>query len=344
MDGKKKIDFKKLGEGLSEKARSGIETAKDSAVKAKNAVSASAESFVQSIDQTGDGKFGLDDITEIKRQFQEKQRQAKLKRDLNALNPIFKHNLTDGDFLLSKMVRIRQIDKKHASNQICAGSIGHETLVKDVRIITIYTDRASEWGLQFYPDINQEFYFVSPVDPNLYIAIDEFFDYLRMARIGELQRIAQDLGATFFKVTIKEKKKTLHKKSESAETSGSFLAKEKELLSASIKGEHSTTSDELTEGEIAAQSSFEGHSPIRPKLVYYRNEPQINSLIEMRLGENVLTQQHLSLKCARSSGITEKTAASIDAAFKTLNCTGNTTFTSEAQNETRQVFEYDIVF
>ena len=67
MDGKKKIDFKKLGEGLSEKARSGIETAKDSAVKAKNAVSASAESFVQSIDQTGDGKFGLDDIAEIKR-------------------------------------------------------------------------------------------------------------------------------------------------------------------------------------------------------------------------------------------------------------------------------------
>lgn len=346
IDGKKKIDFKKIGEGLSEKARSGIESAKDSAAKAKNAVSASAESIIQSIDQTGDGKFDLEDITEIKRQFQEKQRQAKLKRDLNALNPIFKESLADGDFLLSKMIRITDIDKKHASNQICVGSIGHETLVKDLRIVTVYTDQTREWGLRFYPDEYQEFYFVSPVDAELYIAIDYFFDYLRQARVGELQRIAQDLGATFFRVTIKEKKKTLHKKSESAKASGSFLSEEKNLLKASIKGEHSTAFNEMTEGEIAAQSSFEGHAPVRPKLSYYKNEPQINALIDMRLGNtvNALTEQHLSLKCAHSSGITEKTAASIDAAFKTLNCTGNTTFTSEAQNETRQVFEYDIVF
>ena len=112
MEIKKRLDFKKIGEDLSEKARSGIETAKGGAAKAKDAVAASAESLIQSIDKTGDGRFDFDDISEMKRQFQEKQRQAKLKRDLDALNPVFPENLSDGDFLLSKMIRLTEIDKK----------------------------------------------------------------------------------------------------------------------------------------------------------------------------------------------------------------------------------------
>ena len=341
MEIKKKLDFKKIGEDLSEKARSGIETAKGGAAKAKTAVAASAESLIQSIDKTGDGRFDLEDVAEMKRQFQEKQRQAKLKRDLDALNPIFFENLSEGDFFLPKMIRLAEMDKKHATNPICEGSIGHEMLVKDLRIVTVYRDQTSQWGLQFYPDENQDFYFVDPVNPQQYIAIDYFFDYLRQARIAELQTIAQALGASYFKVTIKERKKTLYKKSQSAK-----LSVKKEKMTESVQADHSTSTNEMTDGEIAAQSSFEGHSPKQPQLGYYKNEPQINSLIQMRLynQENAIREQHLFLQCAHSSGITEKTAASIDAAFSAMKCTGNTTFTSEAQNETRQIFQYDILF
>ena len=341
MGGKKLFDFKKLGEGLSDIARSGLETARDSATKAIDAVSSSADSLIRSIDQTGDGKFDFDDIAEINRQIQENQRQAKLKRDREMLNPIFLKDLSDGDFLLSRMIRLTAMDKKHASSSICEGSIGHEELVKDLRIVTVYPDHMGEWALQFYPDENQEFYYVNPVDPNQYIAIDYFFDYLRQARVGELQRIAQDLGATYFRVTIREQKKTLYKKSESAK-----VAVKTPKVSGTVQGEYSAASDELSDGEIAAQISFAGHEPIRPELTFYRNEPQIIALIDMRMDhlENAVKEQHLSLKCAHSSGITEKTAASIDAAFSMMKCAGNTTFTSEAQNEVRQVFEYDIVF
>lgn len=340
MEIKKKLDFKKIGEDLSEKARSGIETAKGGAAKAKTAVAASAESLIQSIDKTGDGRFDLEDVAEMKRQFQEKQRQAKLKRDLDALNPIFFENLSEGDFFLPKMIRLAEMDKKHATNPICEGSIGHEMLVKDLRIVTVYRNQTSQWGLRFYPDENQDFYYVDPVNPQLYIAIDYFFDYLRQARIGELQRIAQDLGASYFKVTIKERKKTLYKKSQSAKISG-----KKEKMSAGLQADHSASTNEMSDGEIAAQASFGGHSPKQPQLGYYRNEPQINDLIQMRLHqENTIKEQHLFLQCAHSSGITEKTAASIDAAFSAMKCTGNTTFTSEAQNETRQIFQYDILF
>ena len=342
MDESKRIDLKKMGKAFSGKARSGLETAKDTVLKAKDSVSASAESFIQSIDQTGDGKFNLDDLAEIKRQFQEKERQAKLKRDLDALNPIFEEDLSNGSFFLSKMIRVTEMDKRHAASSVCKGSIGHETVVKDLRIVTIYPEQSYEWGLQFYPDKNQDFYYVNPIDPRQYIAIDYFFDYMRQARVSELQRIAQDLGASYFKVTIKEMKKTLYKKSVSEKLSGQILKKP----GAKQQGEYSVASNELSNGEIAAQTSFEGHSPIRPVLVYYKNEPQIQALVEMRLNhtENTLTEQHLSLKCAHSSGITEKVAASIDAAFSVMKVTGNTTFSSEAQNEIRQVFEYDIVF
>ena len=220
MENKKKLDFKKIGEGLSEKARSGIESAKSGAIKAKEAVAASTESFIQSIDQTGDGKFDLEDIAEMKRQFQEKQRQAKLKRDLDALNPVFAADLSDDEFFPSKMIQLAEMDKKHASNPICEGSIGHETLVKDLRIVTVYKDQTGAWGLQFYPNDEQDFYYVDPMNPQRYIAINYYFDYLRKARISELQRIAQDLGASFFRVTIKEMKKTLYKQTGSAKATG----------------------------------------------------------------------------------------------------------------------------
>ena len=341
MADKKFIDFKSVAGGLSEKAKSKFETAKENVAKAREAVSSSADSLIRSLDQTGDGKFDLDDLAELKRQLQEKQRQEKLSRDLDALNPIFPQTLSDGAFLMSKMIRLAEIDKKHASNAICKGSIGHDTLARDLRIVTVYLDKASEWGLSFYPDNNQEFYYMNPVNPLQYIAIDYFFDYLRQARVGELQRIAQDLGASYFKVTIKEQRKTLHKKSESA-----LFSAKSGVVSGKAQGAYSSAADELSAGEIAAETSFEGHAPIRPQLVFFKNEPQIKALVEMRLEnkENAITEQHLFLKCTHSSGITEKVAANLDAAFSAMKCAGNTSFSSEAQNEVRQVFEYDIKF
>ena len=333
MAEKKKIDLKKLGETVSDKAKVGIGRARD-------ALTSSADAVVKSLDQTGDGKLGLDDMAELRQQLREKQRQAKLARDLDALNPIFLRDLSEKDFFLPKMIRITEMDKKHAASELCIGSIGHETVVKDYRFVTIYPDQLETWRLRLYPDADQEYYYMDPVDPQHYISINSFFDYLRKARIGELTRIAQELGATYFKVTIREEEKTIHKKSESVKTTGKGGG-----LTAALRGERSMASNELSAGEIAAETSFVGHAPRKPQLVYYKDEPQIKDLITMRLNpDNTVTGQRLTLKCARSSGITEKDAASIDATFSAMKCSGNTTFTSEAQQEVRQVFEYVIQF
>ena len=342
MDGKRIIDLKKVGEGIAEKARAGIEVAKDGAEKAKNVVTATADSLIQSIDQTGDGKFDFDDVAEITQQIKESQRQAKLRRDLDALNPIFPKDLLADDYLPTQMIRIAEKDKKHAASSLCDGAIGHESLVKDLRFFTVYPESVSDWGLRFYPDENQEFYYVDPIDPRHYIAIDTFFDYIRRARISELQMIAQDLGATFFKVTLREQQKTLHKSSQSLKAAAS-KAGNKNNLKATVQNDISAS--ELTSGEVMALLYFEGHEPTAPKLSYFANEPQITSLIEMRTNrDNTLRGQQMLLKCSQSSGIKKKTAATIDAAFSSMKCAGNTTFSSEAQEEVRQVFEYEIQF
>ena len=117
-------------------------------------------------------------------------------------------------------------------------------------------------------------------------------------------------------------------------------------LSTKADAEHSVSGNDFSSGEIAAQSSFEGHAPVRPNLVYFLNEPQIQSLVEMCLNntENSIKEQHLSLKSSHSSGITEKVAAQIDGAVGGMKTAGSMKFSSKAQNEVLQVFEYDIVF
>ena len=52
------------------------------------------------------------------------------------------------------------------------------------------------------------------------MTIDEYSDYLRIARVNELQKIAQDLGAKYFKVTYLEEKKTLSSHSLKAQGKG----------------------------------------------------------------------------------------------------------------------------
>ena len=71
-------------------------------------------------------------------------------------------------------------------------------------VMNIFLDSVNVYGISFYPNYDSEFYYVNPVDSDNYIVLDEYFDYLKQVRVGELQKIAQDLGAKHFRVTYKE--------------------------------------------------------------------------------------------------------------------------------------------
>ena len=203
-------------------------------------------------------------------------------------------------------------------------------------MLNIYRDSTELFGLSFYPDNRSEFYYVDPSDRNRYIALDDYFGYLKAERISELQRIAQDLGAKHFRVTFVEEKAAYTK---AKTTVGGKAAK----VGAEASVEKSAS--EYSKMEIAAENDFPGKAPIKPKIKYLLRDPNIQNLITMRLNEDsALTHQKLMIKLSNTSGLNERDAVKIDAVLKGMKFGGNTTVQNEAKNEARRYLEYEIDF
>lgn len=221
------------------------------------------KTIVHTIDQNNDGKLDLKDISDASAQWKEKRDQLRQEADKKALCPIFEDDLDSADFSLSKLIRVAEMDKKHAESIVCQGSIGFISKLKDLRIVNIYPDKASAFGLTYYPDTESELYYVDPSDRDHYIALDDYFNYLKVARVSELQKIAQDLGAKHFRVTYKE-----HKKSFETNNAKAILgAKAAGKQAVNAEYSHDAKSSEFSKVEIAAEMECIGHKPIEPKLV-----------------------------------------------------------------------------
>lgn len=312
--------------------------------KAKNAA-------VNAVDQNDDGKIGLDDLHAIKgsvksavkessEKWAEKQEQLKRDKELKELRPIFADDIEEPGFALPKLIRIGEMDAKHAESSVCENSVGFIFGDKDLNIVTIYSDKMDLFDLKFYPDTDIGLYYVDPNDRDLYISLDEYFNYLKVARISELQRIAQDLGATHFRVVYKEQKKTFSANDAKINAAIKLPAKQ----NGKIVADHQSGENEFSKVEIAADMLCLGHDPVMPKLSYFRKDPQILSLIESRMANNQLRHQAYTLNLSSSCGIKVKDAVKIDAAIKAMKLDGNATVTSEAQSESRRIFEYEIDF
>ena len=64
------------------------------------------------------GNAAKSTVATVKNTAEEKSRE--LERKL--LQPIFVEDLDSADFLLSKLIRVTEIDKKHATSDVCKGS------------------------------------------------------------------------------------------------------------------------------------------------------------------------------------------------------------------------------
>ena len=305
------------------------------------------DSAVHAADQNNDGKFNMEDVSAIagtmgnalKKGAHAVKDSAEEKAKIietNTLRPIFPDSLNDSEFVMPKFVRLIHRDKKHANSEVCQGSIGYDSSAKQLEMVTVFIDSVDVFGLTFYPDQDGEFYYVDPSDRNRYIALDEYFNYLKVARVNELQKIAQDLGAKYFKVTYKEEQTSFSEKKIKAHGKSAVASADTEYTSEEKKY--------YTIG-IAAENSFAGHEPIKPVLNYMQRDPSIQALVAMRMDEKApLIHQKYMLKMSTSSGIKENDAAKIDAVLKGLKLTGNATVASEARNESRRYLEYEIEF
>lgn len=306
------------------------------------------DSLVNAADRNSDGKVDTNDIIKIKNEagdfLKEKQESAKIMLDetekrleLNYLKPIFPDDIKDFDFKMSKFIRVAQRDKKHAESLVCQGSVGHYFVIKDQKNVNIYDDAIDDFGIKFYPNRDSEFYFIDPVDRNLYIALDDYFGYLKSVRINELERIAQDLGAKHFKVIFKEEQTSFVNK----DSKGKLNAKNQGKVSMDEELKHK----KFYTIDVEAEMRFPGHNPIKPKLKYLQNDPDILNLIDMHMDQNgSLLNQTLLLKLSQSTDMKDKDAINIDTAFKNLKYNVNYSVLSEVRKESNRYLEYIIEF
>ena len=329
----KKINLGEAAIGAGKNAKAFLGKTKDTIIKA--------------VDQNGDGSFDFKDVSAMADSIgNAAQNAANAMRDnaearnrekeRKALQPVFLEDLDSTDFTLSKLIRVVDIDKKYAESEVCKGSVGFISEQKELRIVNIYKNMIGAFGISLYPDADSEIYYIDPSDRDKYIALDDYFGYLKIARVNELQKIAQDLGAKHFRVTYREKKASITKNDMKAKGN---------VRAGAAEAERNLSISDDSNIEVAAEMQCLGHAPIEPKLLYLRGEPSIQSLIALRMDKNSqMFHQEFSLKLSNSSGIKEKDAVKIDAALKAMKISGNTTVVSEAQSESRRFFEYEVDF
>lgn len=254
--------------------------------------------------------------------------------NLKRLKPIFINDLNG--MIFSRLVRIVEREKKFDID-VCKGSIGYWDTCKGERWMNIFKDSVSKFGLDFYPNDEVNFYYVDPTNKDSYIVLDEYFDRLKQVRVSELQKIAQDLGAKYFRVTYIKERTTLSKKA--ANGKGSIHKK------GNGSAQMNATEQKYDRMDIAAEMSFPGHETVMPHVRYLKYDPNIENLIKMRMDpKGPLNHQTLNIKLSSSSGLKETDAVKIDMILKSLKMVGNTTVSSEVQNEAKSILEYEINF
>lgn len=315
---------------------------------AKGALNKAVEITMQTVDQNDDGKFDLTDVSVVANVVGDTMKkgadavmvsaeESRKKLDLKALQPIFVETLDQTEFLMSKLIHVTERDKKHAESDVCQGSIGYMSEKGGLHVVNIFRDSIDTFGLSFYPDADCEFYYVNPTDRDNYISLDSYFSYMKIVRINELQRVAQELGAKHFKVTYKEEQTSFS----DVKSSGHLIFGKNIGSDAS----HEATEKKYSVIDVAAEMSMTGHAPRKPELKYLAKDDNVQNLVYLRMNGGEGFHSHkISIKMSNSSGIRESDAAKIDAVLKGMKVGGNATVFNEAKNESRRYLEYEIEF
>ena len=339
------MDKNSIKSSLTNNAKRISNTTKSIVGKTKNAV-------VKTIDQNADNKLSKEDLNLIKEKITSKTKETsanikatidKKKQDneLKRLKPIFREDLEKVDFITQKLICISEPDKNFLESDVCKNAIGRYTDYKNMRIITIFKENIDLFDIELFPNNDCTVYYMDPINKNKYIALEDYFDYLKQVRVNELEKIAQDLGAKHFKITLMEEKKTFSKSAKNIKTSGKYVTDKNSI--------NVSTEKEIEEGkasfiEISAESNFKGHEPIEPKLHYLKSESDIQNLINMRMSKNAIENRKVNIRLNKTSGMKRTDAENIDAALKVMKISGNTTIENEYNDESRRFFNYEIEF
>lgn len=268
---------------------------------------------------------------------------AKYELDLKRIRPITKEQLEAFEYTVPSLIQVIEHDKK-MDNPVCADALGFQETIKGKDLLCVMSTFAESIGINFKPCLEENFYCKNPYVENEYIRLDDYFSHIDQAKVNELKRIAQALGAKKIKVSLNKKKKTLVSNTGQAKAKLKLPFGKKSNVKANVN--HNSQVDEYEEVRIMTEPSFAGNpNPSEPELCYFKGDDQINSLIRMRLYEdNPLQKETYKFDCGRGKELQKKDAAGIDAVLEKKGFTGNASIVSEVQEEQRKVLEYSIEF
>ncbi len=295
---------------------------------------------------SGFGQAARDKVTDVatvvkvkREQAVEQANEAKLEKERKALRPVFAEDLEAPDYDLPPMICVAEPDEKHQRSIVCKDSLGFLQKVGDMQILYIYPDQAENLKLTFQPAFGEAAFYADNTQKDLYINLDEYFEYQKKARIDELEQIAFCLGAKHVEARLIERERTTSSVKGKASAKAGKIGK--------LEMEHDSASMEASASEVALCTDFDGNNtPVRPELRYFKNESSVLNLIDMRLSGsgNKIKSKTYSWDFSHSSGIQEKTAMKIESALKVAKIGINVSLVKNAATEKRTMLKYTIVF
>lgn len=302
----------------------------DKAVEAKDKASQAGEFLGDKATEAKDKAVQTRDL------INDKAAVAKRDYDLRRFRPITEEQLPSVIKVMPEMVQIVDWDKR-IEEAVCKDAVAFNEGNKELRFISVLTRNIELINASFYPSVQEGVYYRDPCNPSLYINLNDYFGYIKKAKVHELNQIAQDLGAKHIKITLKAEKKT----SEANKGKGSASVGKIMKTTAS----HSESSMQLEQMEIASDKKFKGHDAQMPKLYYFKNEPDIKNIIKRRLDKsNPIYSDVETFRYINSSGIKRSDAIKIDGALSKLKIGGDTSIMSQVEKEERIFFEYQIEY
>ena len=196
------------GELLNDKATE----AKEKAAQAGELLTNKATEAKDVAAQTGEvlGNKAADAMVKVAQageQLSEKALEAKKDYELRRFKPITREQLPLYTRTMPEMIRIVDWDKR-TEEEVCKNAVAFNDGTKELRVISVLAKNAELMDASFYPDVQEGIYYRDPSNPYSYINLNDYFDYMKKAKVHELNQIAQALGAKHIRITLKAEKKT----------------------------------------------------------------------------------------------------------------------------------------
>ena len=318
-----------------------LKSAKEKAAQAGALISDKAEEARDIAAQAGEiisdkASEAMDKAAQAGEHLSDMAAEAKYEFDLRRFRPITEEQLAYSIDNMPDIVNVVETDKR-TDEEVCKNAVAFDDGNDEMRVVSILEKNVGLLNSTFYPYVQESIYFRDPCNPSVYIDVNEYFDYIKKAKVHELNQIAQSLGANHVKITLKaEKKYFVQNKAKG----GAAVGKDQK-----VDATHSDSDKQFVSIEVASDKKYKGHEAKKPALKYFKYDPDIQNIIDRRMNkDNPIYSDIETIKYNYSSGIKKNDVAKIEGVLKKLKVKGNASISSEVENEERLYFEYQIEY